>query len=239
MTCTALALSLVAVVDLLFNHVEKPGERVHVKNAAEVAQPIVPESVPSTDDAPPASLLLQGTPLASAHCFYSVLVHVFGLWYAGWLFSHGVLVLRHPSSPGAAAAGISRVVYLIVTTAGGENGGMVLGSLCGRTKLTPRISPNKSREGAMAQVLVSGVVSAIFAATVDIGLGPVEAAFLGLALGVVGTMGDLFESFLKRSIGVKDAGRIIPGAGGMLDRMDGLIFNFPFLYYYLEYAHKA
>jgi len=52
-------------------------------------------------------------------------------------------------------------------------------------------------------------------------------------------MGDLFESFLKRSIGLKDAGSLIPGAGGMLDRMDGLVFTFPAFYFYLQYAHAS
>jgi phosphatidate cytidylyltransferase len=63
-----------------------------------------------------------------------------------------------------------------------------------------------------------------------------EAVAVGVLLGVVGQIGDLSESFLKRSAGAKDAGRLIPGHGGLLDRLDSLLFNVPALYYWLYFA---
>jgi len=199
---------------------------------------------------PTPSLLLQAnSPLASAHEFLSVIVLIFGLWYTGFLFAHGILVLQHPSgmlhgsdssSSSDSGAGVARVLYVIVVTAGGENGGMFFGRAWGRLKFTPRISPNKSREGAWAQLVTSMLVAAVFAHMVpSIDLTTSEAVLSGLLIGVAATLGDLFESFLKRSVGVKDLGSIIPGAGGMADRMDGILFSFPTFYYFLQFAHVA
>ena len=240
---TTLLLSLGTLTWMMFQQIETPRSHVRVLNTeqrgAKQAQDEAAETARRQIDplAPPLSQLLQPTVLASAHCFLSVLLPLFGLWYCSFLFSHGLLILSHPSSPGH---GVLRLVYVIFVTAGGENGGMGVGAMMGRTKLTPRISPNKSREGAAAQIVVSAIVSAIFAWSSDnLGISVLESIPLGCALGLVGMLGDLFESLLKRAVGVKDAGTIIPGAGGMLDRMDGLIFNLPFFYYYLEYVHRT
>ncbi len=107
----------------------------------------------------------------------------------------------------------------------------VVGSRIGKRKLYPLISPNKSIEGA-----IGGVSGAVLGALVSkflffsaIGLWPV--ILVGLLLGVVGQIGDLFESMLKRACAVKDSGTLIPGHGGMLDRLDSLLFAFPLVYY--------
>jgi len=214
-----------------------------LKPPAELSS-VSPASTEGDVTAPsPALLLVPHSPLASAHEFSAVIVLLVGLWYTGWLFAHAALVLLHPSGStaggGAADCGVARLLFVIFVTAGGENGGMFLGRAFGRAKFTPRISPNKSREGALAQLLTSALVAGLFAAYADIGVSVLTASAWGLLLGFVATLGDLFESLLKRSIGVKDLGAIIPGAGGMMDRMDGLLFAFPTFYYLLQHHSSS
>jgi CDP-diglyceride synthetase len=278
MTATALGLSMLLLAFLLFHQVEQidtrpavPVARKTEKQKTQAEQSPDPPSAGASSSStavaagapvgrhlsadlthPTPSLLLQAnSPLASAHEFLSVIVLIFGLWYTGFLFAHGILVLQHPSgmlhsadsssgSGSDSGAGVARVLYVIVVTAGGENGGMFFGRGWGRLKFTPRISPNKSREGAWAQLVTSMLVAALFAHMVpSIDLSTSEALLSGLLIGVAATLGDLFESFLKRSVGVKDLGSIIPGAGGMADRMDGILFSFPTFYYFLQFAHVA
>lgn len=206
LTGVALLLSLLLLTFLMFHSVEHVDSRPRVPLAqradtiTEAVTQLVDSDVPVSGEQgemparvppPPAALLLHPSPLASAHEFCAAVLLVFGLWYCGWLFAHGVLVLRHPSgyahvaASAAAAAtgsslescGVARVVFVIFVTAGGENGGMFLGKLLGRSKFTPRISPNKSREGALAQVVTSALVAVACAAgmDVDIPIGASEA----------------------------------------------------------------
>lgn len=103
----------------------------------------------------------------------------------------------------------------------------------GRTKLAPVISPNKTMEGAAAG-LAGGVITAIVFNTFFLKeLSASTTILLAVSLGVLCQLGDLFESMLKRGAGVKDSGSIIPGHGGILDRIDSIIIPLPFFYYYL------
>ncbi len=108
----------------------------------------------------------------------------------------------------------------------------VVGVNLGRRRLAPSISPKKSVEGA-----VGGLVAAVMAALAlrgRLGLSPARAVVLGLAVTVAGLMGDLVESALKREVGVKDSGRLLPGHGGFLDRFDSSLLAFPVLYFFLR-----
>ncbi|MDZ4185818.1 MAG: phosphatidate cytidylyltransferase [Desulfuromonadales bacterium] len=106
-----------------------------------------------------------------------------------------------------------------------------VGTAIGKHRLYPAISPKKSVEGAIGGLL-GGVFGACLAGLLWFPtLSWIVCAGIGLALGASGQIGDLFESMLKRSYGVKDSGRIIPGHGGLLDRLDSLIFAFPPAYY--------
>ena len=113
-----------------------------------------------------------------------------------------------------------------------DSGAYCFGSLLGRHKLFPRISPNKSWEGSIGGGLVAIAASQVFA-TYDTVLGRWE--WLGVALVVVvfGTWGDLVESLLKRQLGLKDSGHVLPGHGGMLDRFDSSLLAIPATAVYL------
>jgi phosphatidate cytidylyltransferase len=108
-----------------------------------------------------------------------------------------------------------------------------VGNLAGRHKLSPAISPNKTVEGAVGG-LSGGVLGAIlFNRFFNMGAGPFEVFYLSIVIGTLGILGDLVESLIKRGAGVKDTGNIIPGHGGVMDRVDSLLFAIPALYYYL------
>ena len=111
-----------------------------------------------------------------------------------------------------------------------------VGSLIGRHKLAPRISPGKTVEGAVAQLVASLLAALTAGGWLFPALVLRDAIVVGLLLGVLGQVGDLVESALKRSVGTKDTGQVIPGHGGILDRIDGLLFNAPALFYYVTYG---
>lgn len=106
-----------------------------------------------------------------------------------------------------------------------------VGRSLGRHKMAPILSPKKSWEGA-AGGMAASILSALLAAyLLGLPIGLPQAALIGLLAGVAGPLGDLAESLIKRQIGVKDSGQLIPGHGGILDRIDSLIFTGPLVYY--------
>ncbi len=110
------------------------------------------------------------------------------------------------------------------------------GRMLGRHKLAPDISPGKTLEGALGG-LAGGVLAALLVRWLVTPEMPLwHAATLGLLVSGLGAMGDLLESVLKRWAGVKDSGRLFPGHGGMLDRLDSLLFGAPVLYYYFTFV---
>lgn len=151
-------------------------------------------------------------------------VTVFGILYVNWLLGYAFW-LRDLES------GKEWVLLLVWVTWLGETAAYLVGSAAGRHRLAPMVSPKKTVEGALAQLVVS-VLAAVIAQTWFFpALGLAGAALVGLALGVSGQIGDLVESALKRSVGTKDTGSLIPGHGGVLDRIDSLLFNTPVLFY--------
>lgn len=124
-------------------------------------------------------------------------------------------------------------VFLIVMLS--DSIAYFVGTAIGKHRLYPAISPKKSVEGAIGG-LIGGIAGALLAkffwfSALSWGM----AGGIGIILGASGQIGDLFESMLKRSYGVKDSGRIIPGHGGLLDRLDSLIFAFPPAYYLAQW----
>jgi phosphatidate cytidylyltransferase len=125
-----------------------------------------------------------------------------------------------------------RIVLLLAIIMVSDTAAFFVGSAIGRRKLAPGISPGKSVEGA-AGGLVGGIAGAlaVWAAGLP-GVPAWHAGVLGFVVAILGILGDLLESLLKRWAGVKDSGRLFPGHGGMLDRLDSLLFGAPILYYY-------
>ena len=160
-----------------------------------------------------------------------VVVTLFGVCYVNWLLGYTFWLrdLEH---------GVEWILLLVSVTWLGETAAYVVGSTLGRHKLAPSISPRKTIEGAAAQLVMSGLAALGARAWFFPALSLQGALFVGLLLGVVGQAGDLIESAIKRSVGTKDTGRLIPGHGGMLDRMDSLLVNTPVLFYYATYARS-
>ena len=149
--------------------------------------------------------------------------------YAGLLLSPSLFPDRH---------GIAFLLGAIIATVANDVGALVIGGGMGRHPLAPTISPNKTWEG-----LVGGALFSILASVVVVGQihpwTPSNAALLGLVVAVVAPIGDLCESLLKRDLQLKDMGRLLPGHGGVLDRVDALLFVLPATYYLVRALNIA
>lgn len=148
-----------------------------------------------------------------------------GVLYIPLLVSHLALLRGLPH-------GTSWIFLMLLIVMSGDTGAFYVGSAIGKRKLYPAVSPNKSIEGMLGGL--AGSVLGAFAARAFFfpGLTPVDCVATALLVGLAGQLGDLFESLLKRSFGVKDSGNIFPGHGGMLDRLDSILFAAPTLYIY-------
>jgi phosphatidate cytidylyltransferase len=144
--------------------------------------------------------------------------------YVGWLLGHGIALRGLPD-------GGALLLLLLGVTWVGESAAYFVGSSIGRHKLAPVVSPNKTVEGAVAQLVASMIAAVMLAAWLLPGWRRELAIAAGAVLGIAGQVGDLAESVIKRSVGTKDTGGLIPGHGGVLDRLDSLVFNAPALYY--------
>lgn len=130
--------------------------------------------------------------------------------------------------------GIYMILYLLAATWLGDTGAFFAGRAFGKTKLFERISPKKTIEGAIGGLLLSAVGGFVFAKVGHLPFGVVECILLTMALDVAGIVGDLAESLIKRAWDVKDSGWIMPGHGGILDRVDSLMFTAPVLWIWLQ-----
>ncbi len=118
--------------------------------------------------------------------------------------------------------GAGRVFCLMITVVASDVGGYTVGVLIGRHPMVPAISPKKSWEGFVGS-LVFGITAATLTATFLAGKSPWVGALLGVVLVLSCTLGDLVESQVKRDLGIKDMGRLLPGHGGLMDRLDGIL----------------
>ncbi|MDI6686777.1 MAG: phosphatidate cytidylyltransferase [Desulfobacterales bacterium] len=133
------------------------------------------------------------------------------------------------------ADGTAWIFFLLALVFAGDTGAFYVGRLFGRHKLCPAVSPGKTIEGAIGGLIATFGAGLIFMNYFlkSLPLGPSILFFL--LIGVAGQVGDLFESELKRYSGVKDSGSILPGHGGILDRIDALLFAAPVAYFFKEY----
>ena len=172
-------------------------------------------SVPVWLDVPPAVEPVAATLLAIA--------------YVGWSLGYAVLLNGLPD-------GADLVLFLVGTTWAGESAAYAVGSTMGRHPLAANISPRKTVEGAVGQVAASTLAAIGLGAWLLPEWSMLATVVAGIVLGIVGQIGDLAESVIKRSLGAKDTGGLVPGHGGVLDRLDGLMFNAPALFYYASWV---
>ncbi len=173
----------------------------------------------------------------------------FGVFYVGWLLSHAVVLRQfhdvarakwgwagasglHPD------AGIFLMIFCLSAVVLSDAGAYFAGRAWGRRKLAPKISPGKTVEGAAGGVAAGALGGVTCKAVFDFlwpelstAFGYGVAALLGLSIAVVAMIGDLVESLLKRDAAQKDAGDLLPGMGGVLDRVDSSLLGIPLMYY--------
>ncbi len=163
---------------------------------------------------------------------------LFGLLYVLWLYNFITkIVYVVPRSASGAVTGQFYCLYLIAITKFSDMGAYLTGSAIGHHQLIPHISPKKTWEG-----FFGALAFALFASLALFRIMPghlsvlnwTHATVLGLLLGFAAVIGDLAESIIKRSTGVKDSGNMLPGIGGALDLIDSLLFTAPLLFFYLR-----
>jgi phosphatidate cytidylyltransferase len=134
-----------------------------------------------------------------------------------------------------AGDGRDLVFFTMLTVWTADTGAYGVGRLIGRHKLAPAISPGKTIEGAIGSLITGFIAVFVLDAILDLGFRTEDLVALGLILPPVIMVGDLAESALKRALGVKDSSGLVPGHGGIADRLDSLLFAAPAVYYYLKW----
>jgi phosphatidate cytidylyltransferase len=162
-----------------------------------------------------------------------------GVLYIGWFIGYLVSLRLMPDIIGFPDTGRNLVFFTLFVTFGSDSAAYFIGKAIGSHKMAPAISPGKTWEGAAAGVIGAVIVSLFFMLNTifQIPLGLIQTVILGVLVSVFGQFGDLAESMLKRGTGVKDSGTLMPGHGGMLDRLDSILFAgvVVYLFYMLVY----
>lgn len=175
-------------------------------------------------------LVLTGTTVGYLHDFSTLF---WGMMVTGYLISHAVALVHLPRAEPATWTGW--LLYLLVLTEGNDIAQALWGRRFGRHRVTPTISPNKTWEGLLFGILTT-VIAAVALAPLLTPLSWSWALVAGLLIAVSGFFGDINMSALKRDVGVKDSSRLLPGQGGMLDRIDSLSFSAPVFYYFAKWV---
>ena len=178
----------------------------------------------------------------------TVAVTLLGVWYVAFLLNYLTRLAFGWRAEGlnqpVGDTGRMLILYLVAVVKISDVGAFFTGRSLGRHKLFPRLSPKKTIEGLAGGIVSSIVMSLSFFFITKGQLGSIsfglhDAIILGTILPIVGVVGDLFESLLKRASGVKDSGTLIPGMGGVLDVLDSLLFGAPVLYAYISLFLKT
>ena len=168
----------------------------------------------------------------------SISVTLFGLMYVPWLLNFIQKINFFPNVDGH-----YYLLYFVLITKFSDTGAYSVGSLIGKHKMIPRISPGKTWEGFFGAIVVSTGASLLFVHLANDkmpAMNWIHAVILGVLLSIAAVIGDLIESLFKREANVKDSGRFFPGIGGILDLLDSLLFNAPIMYMYLRHVlHTA
>ncbi len=159
-----------------------------------------------------------------------------GLMSTVFALSHAAYLLALPPEGNPAGGRAGLLLYLVLLTELNDVAQYVWGRLLGRRPVVPRVSPRKTLEG-LAGGVATTVALAVLLAPWLTPLAPLEALGAGLLIGLGGFAGDVTLSAVKRDIGVKDSGTLIPGHGGVLDRVDSLTYSAPLFFHYVFYLH--
>jgi len=154
---------------------------------------------------------------------------IFGILYISWFLSF-LIKIRYLT------AGIGLLATVLIITKLGDIGAFLVGTRFGKKPLLPHVSPKKSIEGAAGGLIFS--VLGAFTSKPFFNLPYLQLMFIGIFLGILGQLGDLSESLIKRDCQVKDSGNLIPGMGGVLDLIDSLLFTAPAFYFYISLTLK-
>lgn len=178
------------------------------------------------------------SPIREGESLRTVALTLFGILYIPWMLHYvsKIIFLTPPAADGA-PTGEFYVLFGIVITKFSDMGAYVFGSLFGRHRFMPHISPQKTWEGffgAIASAVLSGAILYVFIHPQLSLLRWSDVICLGVLLGGVAVIGDLAESIIKRSTLAKDSSHMIPGIGGILDLVDSLLFTLPILFFYLR-----
>lgn len=156
----------------------------------------------------------------------------FGIVYIGFGAAHFVLLRALPE-------GVMWLLILTAVAVGSDTGAYYIGKSIGRRKLCPAVSPGKTRAGAIGGLVTGITAGLITARLISPAINLFTIAFIAFLLTCIGMVGDLTESVIKRSVGVKDSGGLLPGHGGLLDRGDSLLLSVPALFYLLYFGLPA
>ena len=164
----------------------------------------------------------------SQHATANFAVTLLGFGWVGGLGSFGALILAQPH-------GDAILIGAVIGTISYDVGGYVIGSTTGQSKIAPRVSPNKTYEGLIGGMLLSIVVTTLvlnrFPGIYPWSESMMNCFWLGVAIALAAPIGDLAQSMIKRDMGVKDMGTLLPGHGGVFDRFDALLFVLPTTYF--------
>ena len=172
------------------------------------------------------------TEQSAAQRFTALLHNVFGVFFIGWSLSHLVILRNLPD-------GKWYILFLCAIVWVGDTLAMYVGKIIGRHKMSPTISPGKTWEGS-AGGIIGGLITAAVSRTYLLPqLSLRQCLILALFLSIMAQISDLGESMIKRYTGVKDSGELIPGHGGLLDRIDSLLFAAPTFVYTLRFLNHG
>lgn len=159
-----------------------------------------------------------------------------GLMTTVFCLSHMAYLLVLPLDKNPLAGGAGLVLYLVFLTQFNDIAQYIWGKSLGRRKVIPKVSPNKTWEGLIGGVSTTVLLAMLLAPWLT-PLSLVESLAAGLIIGIGGFIGDVTISSLKRDLGIKDTGAMLPGHGGILDRVDSLIYTAPLFFHFVRYLH--
>lgn len=159
-----------------------------------------------------------------------------GLMLTVFCFGHMAYLLMSPVEVNPIAGGAGFLLYLVFLTQINDIAQYIWGKSLGRNKVIPKVSPNKTWEGLLGGIFTTTVTAVILAPWLT-PFPPLMALSVGLIIGIAGFIGDVTISALKRDLGVKDSSNLIPGHGGILDRIDSLTYTAPLFFHFTAYFY--